>query len=219
MATQPLGWFKKPITKSADFKGLKFRTNGLAIDLFTAMGAAVNALPGGEIVPAMDRGLLDGAEFNNATSDRILGFPDVSKVCMLQSYHQSAETFEIMFNKTKYDALPAKMKAIIAGATQAASADMSWKAIDRYSKDYIELQTKDKVKFYKTPDAVLQDQLKLWDDILTKKSAENPLFKEIVESQKAFAERAVKWDQDTYVSRRMAVSHFFSDKKKPVKKA
>ena len=59
MATQPLGWFKKPITKPEDFKGLKFRTNGLAIDLFTAMGAAVNALPAGEIVPAMDRGLLD----------------------------------------------------------------------------------------------------------------------------------------------------------------
>ena len=109
MATQPLGWFKKPITKSADFKGLKFRTNGLAIDLFTAMGAAVNALPGGEIVPAMDRGLLDGAEFNNATSDRLLGFADVSKVCMLQSYHQSAETFEITFNKTKFDALPARL--------------------------------------------------------------------------------------------------------------
>jgi TRAP-type mannitol/chloroaromatic compound transport system substrate-binding protein len=209
MATQPLGWFKKPITKVDDFKGLKFRTNGLAIDLFTAMGAAVNALPGGEIVPAMDRGLLDGAEFNNATSDRILGFPDVSKVCMLQSYHQSAETFEITFNKTKYDALPAKMRAIIANAAEAASADMSWKAIDRYSKDYIELQTKDNVKFYKTPDSVLQAQLKLWDAILEKKSAENPLFKEIVESQKAFAERAVKWDQDTYVSRRMAVGHFF----------
>jgi TRAP-type mannitol/chloroaromatic compound transport system substrate-binding protein len=209
MATQPLGWFKKPITKVDDFKGLKFRTNGLAIDLFTAMGAAVNALPGGEIVPAMDRGLLDGAEFNNATSDRILGFPDVSKVCMLQSYHQSAETFEITFNKTKYDALPAKMRAIIANAAEAASADMSWKAIDRYSKDYIELQTKDNVKFYKTPDSVLQAQLKLWDAILEKKTAENPLFKEIVESQKAFAERAVKWDQDTYVSRRMAVGHFF----------
>ena len=156
MATQPLGWFKKPVTKSEDFKGLKFRTNGLAIDMFTAMGAAVNALPGGEIVPAMDRGLLDAAEFNNATSDRMLGFPDVSKVCMLQSYHQSAETFEIMFNKPKYDALPPKMKAIIADAVEAASADMSWKAIDRYSKDYIELQTKDSVKFYKTPDAVLQ---------------------------------------------------------------
>jgi TRAP-type mannitol/chloroaromatic compound transport system substrate-binding protein len=212
MATQPLGWFKKPITKSADFKGLKFRTNGLAIDLFTAMGAAVNALPGGEIVPALDRGLLDGAEFNNATSDRLLGFPDVSKVCMLQSFHQSAETFEILFNKAKYDALPAKMKAIITNAVEAASADMSWKAIDRYSKDYIELQTKDKVKFYKTPDAVLQDQLKLWDAIIEKKSAENPIFKEVIASQRAFAERAVKWEQDTMVGRRMAMNYYFGAK-------
>jgi TRAP-type mannitol/chloroaromatic compound transport system substrate-binding protein len=157
--------------------------------------------------------LLDGAEFNNATSDRILGFPDVSKVCMLQSFHQSAETFEVMFNKTKYDALPAKMKAVIAGATEAASADMSWKAVDRYSKDYVELQTKDKVKFYKTPDSILQDQLKIWSEILEKKSAENPLFKEIVASQKAFAQRAVKWEQDTIINRRMAVNHFFGAKK------
>ncbi|MBI2275959.1 MAG: twin-arginine translocation signal domain-containing protein [Dechloromonas sp.] len=213
MPTQPLGWFKKPITKADDFKGLKFRTNGLAIDMFTAMGAAVNALPGGEIVPAMDRGLLDGAEFNNATSDRILGFPDVSKVCMLQSFHQSAETFEIMFNKAKYDALSPKLKAVIAGAVEAASADMSWKAFDRYSKDYIELQTKDKVKFYKTPDVVLQTQLKLWDEIVAKKSAENPLFKEIIASQRAFAERVVKWESDTLVNRRMAVNHFFGAKK------
>ncbi len=219
MATQPLGWFKKPVTKADDFKGLKFRTNGLAIDMFTAMGAAVNALPGGEIVPAMDRGLLDAAEFNNASSDRLLGFPDVSKVCMLQSYHQSAETFEIMFNKPKYDALPPKMKAIIAGAVEAASADMSWKAIDRYSKDYIELQTTDKVKFYKTPDSVLQMQLTVWDAILEKKSAENPMFKEVLASQKAFAERAVKWDQDTYVNRRMAVNHFFGTKPAAPKKA
>ena len=109
MPTQPLGWFKKPITKPDDFKGLKFRTVGISIDLFQGLGAAVNALPGGEIVPAMDRGLLDAAEFNNATSDRLLGFPDVSKVFMLQSYHQSGEQFEITFNKTKYDALPAKM--------------------------------------------------------------------------------------------------------------
>jgi TRAP-type mannitol/chloroaromatic compound transport system substrate-binding protein len=213
MPTQPLGWFKKPITKSEDFKGLKFRTNGLAIDMFTAMGAAVNALPGGEIVPAMDRGLLDGAEFNNASSDRLLGFPDVSKVCMLQSFHQSAETFEIMFNKAKYDALPAKLKAMIANATEASSADMQWKAFDRYSKDYIELQTKDKVKFYKTPDAILQTQLKLWDEIIAKKSAENPLFKEIIESQRVFAERVVKWESDTLVNRRMAVNHFFGAKK------
>jgi TRAP-type mannitol/chloroaromatic compound transport system substrate-binding protein len=183
------------------------------------MGAAVNALPGGEIVPAMDRGLLDAAEFNNATSDRILGFPDVSKVCMLQSFHQNAEQFEITFNKTKYDALPEKMRAIIAFAVEAASADMSWKAIDRYSKDYIELQTKDKVRFYKTPDAILQKQLELYDQIVAKKAADNPLFKEILDSQLAFAERAVRWDLDTYVNRRMAYNHYFGQKPAAPKKA
>jgi len=209
MPTQPLGWFKKPIQKADDFKGLKYRTVGLSVDVFTGLGAAVNALPGGEIVPAMDRGLLDAAEFNNATSDRILGFPDVSKVCMLQSYHQNAEQFEITFNKTKYDALPEKMRAIIANAVEAASADMSWKAIDRYSKDYVELQAKDKVRMYITPAAVLQKQLEVYDAAAAKKSGDNALFREIEQSQKAFAERAVRWDLDTNVSRRMAYNHYF----------
>jgi TRAP-type mannitol/chloroaromatic compound transport system substrate-binding protein len=209
--TQPLGWFKKPITKVDDFKGMKYRTVGISIDLFTGMGAAVNALPGGEIVPAMDRGLLEGAEFNNASSDRLLGFPDVSKVCMLQSFHQNAEQFEITFNKTKYDALPDKIKAIIANAVDAASADMTWKAIDRYSKDYIELQTKDKVKFYKTPDAILQKQLEIFDTVMDKRK-DNALFVEIIQSQKAFAERAVRWDLDTYVNRRMAYNYYFGQK-------
>ncbi|MBR0830833.1 twin-arginine translocation signal domain-containing protein [Bradyrhizobium manausense] len=209
MPTQPLGWYKKPMTKAEDFQGLKFRTVGISIDVFTGLGAAVNALPGGEIVSAMDRGLLDAAEFNNATSDRVLGFADVSKVCMLQSYHQNAEQLEILFNKGKFDALPDKMKAIIANAVEAASQDMAWKAIDRYSKDYEELQTKDKVKFYKTPDSILQKQLDVFDQVAEKKAGENPLFKEIVESQLAFAKRATQWEQDTVVNRRMAYNHYF----------
>jgi TRAP-type mannitol/chloroaromatic compound transport system substrate-binding protein len=208
MPTQPLGWFKKPIQKAEDFKGLKFRTVGISIDVFTALGAAVNALPGGEIVPAMDRGLLDAAEFNNASSDHLLGFADVSKVCMLQSYHQNAEQFEIMFNKTKFDALPAKVRAIIENAVEAASQDMTWKAIDRYSKDYVELEKKG-VKFYKTPDAVLQRQLTGYDAAAAKKSEGNALFKEIEASQKAFAQRVVRWDLDTNVGRRMAYNHYF----------
>ena len=218
MPTQPLGWFKKPITKKEDLKGLKFRTNGLAIDMFTAMGAAVNALPGGEIVPAMDRGLLDGAEFNNASSDRLLGFPDVSKICMLQSFHQSSEQFEITFNKTKYAALSAKLKAIIENAVEAASADMSWKAVDRYSKDYRDMQAKDGVKFYKTPDSLLQAQLAVWDEVVAKKGADNPLFKKVEASMRAFAERAMKWDMDTNNPRRMAYNHYFG-RKAPPKKA
>jgi TRAP-type mannitol/chloroaromatic compound transport system substrate-binding protein len=219
MPTQPLGWFKKVVKGPDDFKGIKYRTVGISIDLFTGMGAAVNALPGGEIVPAIDRGLLDAAEFNNASSDRALGFADVSKICMLQSYHQNAEQFEITFNKTKYDALPAKIQAIIGYAVEAASQDMSWKAIDRYSQDYIELQTRDKVKFYKTPISVLQKQLEVFDQVMEKRMADNPMFKEIIESQKKFAQRAVKWEQDTVVSRTMAYNYYFGSKKPAAKKA
>jgi TRAP-type mannitol/chloroaromatic compound transport system substrate-binding protein len=215
MPTQPFGWFKKPIAKPEDVKGLKFRTVGLAVDMYTAMGAAVNPLPGGEIVPALDRGLIDGAEFNNASSDRVLGFPDVVKNCMLQSFHQSGEQFEILFNKGKYDALPAELKSVIDYAVQAASADMSWKAIDRNSKDYQELK-KAGVKFYKTPDAVLRRQLEVWDEVTAKKSAENPLFKEVLDSQKAFAQRAKSWQNDYMVDFNVAYNRYF---RAPAKKA
>ena len=177
MPTQPLGWFKKPIAKVDDMKGLKFRTVGLAIDVFKELGMAVNPLPGGEIVPALDRGLIDAAEFNNASSDRLLGFPDVVKNCMLQSFHQSGEQFEILFNKAKYDALPAELKSVIDYAVQAASADMSWKAIQRNSQDYIELK-KDKVNFYKTPDAILRAQLAAWDKVDRRQVGREPAVQE-----------------------------------------
>jgi TRAP-type mannitol/chloroaromatic compound transport system substrate-binding protein len=114
-----------------------------------------------------------------------------------------------MFNKDKYNALPEKLRAIIAGAVDAASAEMSWKAIDRYSKDYSEMQSKDNVKFYKTPDAILKRQLEVFDEVAKKKAGENPLFKEIVESQLAYAKRVTQWEQDTVVSRRMAYNHYF----------
>jgi len=213
MPTQPLGWFKKPITKSEDFKGLKFRTVGLSIEIFNALGASVQALPGADIVPAMDRGVLDAAEFNNASSDRTLGFADVSKVCMLQSFHQSAEQFEILFNKKKFDALPAELRAIIGVATEAASAEMSWKAVDRYSADFVKLQTEDKVRFYQTPKSILEDQLKAWDVIIAKKSAENADFKTVLESQREFARRAGRWQNFTNVDYKMAYDHYFAPKK------
>ncbi|WP_280153592.1 TRAP transporter substrate-binding protein DctP [Piscinibacter sp. XHJ-5] len=212
MPTQPLGWFKKPVAKVADLKGLKFRTVGLSVDIFTALGTAVNPLPGGEIVPALDRGLIDAAEFNNASSDRALGFQDVAKNCMLQSFHQSGEQFEILFNKGKYNALATELKAIIDYAVQAASADMSWKAIDRNTKDYEELK-KAGVKFYKTPDAILRAQLEAWDKIVATKSSENALFKKVIESQKAFAQAAGQWQSDYMVDFKMAYNHYFAKKK------
>jgi TRAP-type mannitol/chloroaromatic compound transport system substrate-binding protein len=213
MQTQPLGWFKKPVSNVSQFKGLKYRTVGLSVDIFTELGAAVTPLPGGEIVPALDRGLIDAAEFNNASSDRALGFQDVAKNCMLQSFHQSGEQFEILFNRAKFNGLPQEIKHIIDYAVQAASADFTWKSIDRNSQDYIELKTKDKVAFYKTPDAILKAQLDAWDKVVQKKTAENPFFKKVLDSQREFARRAGQWNFDYEVNFKMAYDRYFGGKK------
>lgn len=212
MPTQPLGWFKKEIKTVADLKGLKYRTVGLSIDVFKEMGAAVVALPGGDIVPALERGVLDAAEFNNASSDRLLGFPDVSKVCMVQSYHQPLECFEVLFNKTKYNTLSADLKSIIRYAAQASSADMSWKAMDRYSADFNEMKSKQGVKFVKTPPEILQAQLKAWDVVTARKSAENAFFAKVLDSQKKWAQRVVEWSDLTTVPNDLAYSHYFGKK-------
>src|SRR5258707_843090 len=182
---------------------------GKRVNDMTGGDLKIEVLPGGDIVAAIDRGLLDAAEFNNASSDRALGFADVSKLCMLQSYHQNAEQLEISFNKTKFNGLPPKLKATIEGAVEACSQDMMWKAIDRNSQDYITLQTTDKVKFFRTPDSILKRQLELYDEITKKYVASNPLFKEIIQSQLAFAKRALQWKQDNITPRKMAFDHYF----------
>jgi TRAP-type mannitol/chloroaromatic compound transport system substrate-binding protein len=211
MPTQPLGWFKRPITRPEDFNGLKFRTVGMSIDVFAGMGAVVNALPPDDIVPALERALLDGAEFNNASSDRSLGLAEVAKVYMLQSYHQNAEQFELLFNRERFEALAPRLKALLESAAEAASADMSWKAVERYSRDYRELYTRDKVRSYKTPDTVLQRQLETHDAV-ARKRRNDPLFREIEDSQRQFAERAVRWSLDTQVSAQLAYRHYFGRK-------
>src|SRR3546814_615567 len=160
MPTQPLGWFQKPIKSADDMKGLKFRTVGLATDVMQAMGVAVTQLPGGEIVPALERGVIEAFEYNNPTSDMRFGAQDVSKVYMMGSYHQASELFEIIFNKKKYDSLPKELQAILKRGTQAASTDNFGKAMDNYSRDLTILQEKYGVKVYKTPKTVYESQLR-----------------------------------------------------------
>jgi TRAP-type mannitol/chloroaromatic compound transport system substrate-binding protein len=127
MPTQPLGWYKNEVTGVADLQGMKFRTVGLATEVFQNMGVAVTQLPGGEIIPAMERGVIDGFEFNNPSSDRLLGAPDVSKNYMLGSYHQANESFEIIFNKGIYDGLAAEQQAILKYASEAANSSTLWR--------------------------------------------------------------------------------------------
>jgi TRAP-type mannitol/chloroaromatic compound transport system substrate-binding protein len=191
MPTQPLGWFKKPVTGPQDLRNIKYRTVGLSADLFKEMGASVTILPGGEIVPALDRGLLDAAEFNNPSSDILLGFPDVAKNFMLQSHHQQAEAFEIIFNKAKYNSLPAEIKSILRYASFASTADQYAMAHDRYSKDLEEIKKRG-VQVIRTPDSVLNAQLQAWDKVIAAQSQE-PFFKKVIDSQKAWVKRTVAY--------------------------
>jgi len=148
---EAFGWFKKAVRTPAELRGLKYRTAGLAVEMMQVLGAAPVQLAAGDIVPALDRGLIDAAEFANSTDDRILGFPDVAKIYYQRSYHMANDMFEIMINKKTFHALSAELRMLVRLATQAASAEMSWKAMDRMSRDFIELQTKDKVRALKTP--------------------------------------------------------------------
>jgi len=207
MPRQPLGWFRKEIKGPEDLRNLKYRTVGLAADLGAELGMAITSLPAGEIVPAMDRGLLDGAEFNNPSSDRVLGFPDVSKLFYVQSLGQAMECFEILFNKGKFDALPKDLQAILRSASDAASADMSWKAMDRYEKDLTAMKAAG-VKVMKAPDSVLQAQLKAWDAVIQRLSAD-AFFKKVVDSQKAWAQRVVAFENEYSGDMRIAYDHFF----------
>jgi TRAP-type mannitol/chloroaromatic compound transport system substrate-binding protein len=189
MPTQPLGWFKKPIKGAADLKGFKYRTVGLAADLMQNMGMKVTQLPGGEIVPAMERGVIDAFEFNNPTSDRRFGAQDVAKYYYMGSFHQAMEFFEIDFNKKKYDSLPKELQAILQYAAEAASTSNYALAMDQYSKDLQELKDKDHVNILRTPADIFAAQIKSWDVLVAKLSAEDPFFAKVWASQKAWAKR------------------------------
>lgn len=206
---EPMGWFKKEIKGLADLKGLKFRTAGLAVEMFTQLGLSAVQMAPADIVPALDRGLLDAAEFASATDDRIMGFPDVAKFYLQQSYHMSNNFCEIMINRKRYEALPEEIKTILQHAAHAANADMHWKAMHRMSQDYIELQTKHKVRAYRTPRPILDAQLKAWDAVIKKHAEKNPLFAKVVESQRAWARRVMYWHNDVQVDQRVAYAHYF----------
>ena len=206
---EPLGWFKKPIKGVADFKGLKFRTAGLAVELFNQLGMSTVQLAPADIVPAIDRGVLDGAEFASASDDRIMGFPDVAKFYLQQSYHMSNNFCEVMINRKRYDALPEDLKPLLRLAGHAASADMHWKSMHRMSQDFLELRNNQKVNTYRTPKPILDAQLKAWDKVIAKFSAENPLFAKVVDSQKAWAKRVMYWHNEVQVDQRVAYAHWF----------
>ncbi len=209
MPAQPLGWFKEQIKDASQMNGLKYRTVGLAADVLLEMGMSVVQLPGGEIQPAMKSGLIDAAEFNNPTSDRDFGMQDVSKHYHLASFHQSQEFFECTFNKDKYNGLADEQKAILQYASEAENSNFYWHNTRSYATDLVKLRDEQGVNVYRTPDSVMEEQLKAWDIVVERMSNDDPFFAKVIESQKAYAKEVMNYLNLNQPDYKLAYRHYF----------
>lgn len=211
MFAQPFGWFKKPVTKASELKGFKYRTVGLAADLMQRMGMSVAQLPGGEIVPAMERGVIDAFEFNNPSSDKDFGAHDVAKNYFLSSYHQASESFEFIFNKEVFEDLPEDLRGILQYGVEAASTSNTATAMDRYSADLQELKNKHGVKVQRTSKDILDAQLKAWDEIIPELE-KDPFMKKVLDSQRAWVDRVAYYELMNAPDYALAYDHYFPGK-------
>ena len=216
MPTQPLGWFKKEINGPDDFKGLKYRTVGLASNVMQAMGASVAQLPGPEILPAMEKGVIDAFEFNNPTSDSRFGAQDVAKFYYLGSYHQASEAIEVVYNKTKFDGLAKEQQQILKLAAQATSADDGWKAWDIYSKDLETLDHQAQRAGQAHAGVDLQGAARCLGQgrqEISANSAQGPFIKKILDSQKDWGKRVGFYAINNEGDFKTAYEHYFGQMK------
>ncbi len=213
MPAQPFGWFKNPVTKASELKGFKYRTVGLAADLMQRLGMSVAQLPGGEIVPSMERGVIDAFEFNNPSSDMRFGAQDVAKHYFLSSYHQASESFEFLFNRDFFDDLPKDLQAILKYAVEAVSTSNTALALDNYSSDLVKLQTEHGVTVHRTSKEILDAELKAWDELIPE-LAKDPYMKKVMDSQRAWVDRVVFYELMNAPDYALAYEHYFPGKLK-----
>jgi TRAP-type mannitol/chloroaromatic compound transport system substrate-binding protein len=214
MPAQPLGWFKKPVVSSARFKGLKVQASGLVAELYRELGAQVETGVEPDIAAALKRGQIDMAEFNNASSGRWQGVSDAAKICMLQSYHRTAESFVVLINRKKFESLPEDLQAIVRHAADAASADMSWKALHRYPDDQAWMRDREGVSFQKTPAEVLRAQMKAWGVVAARAAKQNPYVERVWQSQQAWAKRTVGWTRESITDSAVAYDFWFGGQRR-----
>ena len=213
MPAQLFGWFKTPIAKAEEVKGFKYRTVGLAADLMQKMGMSVAQLPAGEIVPAMERGVIDAFEFNNPSSDKRFGAQDVAKHYYLSSYHQASESFEFLFNKDFFDDLDDDLKAILEYGVEATSTANTALALDNYSKDLESLIKDSGVDVGRTSTEILDAQIKAWDEIIPDLE-KDPFMKKVLDSQRAWVGRVVFYELMNSPDYNLAYNHYYPGKLK-----
>jgi TRAP-type mannitol/chloroaromatic compound transport system substrate-binding protein len=206
---EPLGWFKKPFNNLDDLRKMKFRTSGLGMEMMKTMGISVVTLAGGEVIPALERGAVDGAEWAVPSHDILMGFQNVTKNYYMPDLRQPASYQEVLINRKKWDELPKDLQAIVKAASNAEIIRMTAYSVDLDGKAAEEFEKKHGVQIKTTPPDVLKAQVEAIDKVYEIESKKNPFFAKVLKSQKDFAARTVPHAQRIRPPIEMVVAHYW----------
>jgi TRAP-type mannitol/chloroaromatic compound transport system substrate-binding protein len=212
---QAFGWFKRPIKNLADFKGMKCRQTGIVAEIFQRMGMQTVNMPGGEIVPAAQRGVIDCAEWVGGVEDLRLGLPQVWKFHYTPGMHEPSVIGELIINSEVWASLPPQNQEAIRSATTETFLRW-WVKWQKQNADAIdEMRTKHGTQILRTPPDILIAFLKAWDEIAKEESAKNPFFKKVLDSQHAYAAKVVPAKRFMYPPYSFAANYYFPEDRKP----
>ncbi|MBM3597032.1 MAG: TRAP transporter substrate-binding protein [Alphaproteobacteria bacterium] len=210
---QALGWFKRPIKNLEDFKGLKCRQTGIVAEIYQRMGMQTVNLPGGEIVPAAQRGVIDCAEWVGGVEDLKLGLPQVWKYHYTPGMHESSSIGELMINSEVWASLKPQQQEAIRSATSETFLRW-WVKWQHQNADAIEeMRTKHGTQILRTPPEILTAFFKAWDEIAKEESAKNPFFKKVLESQRAYASKVVPAKRFMFPPYSFAANYYWPEKR------
>ncbi|MET1081811.1 MAG: TRAP transporter substrate-binding protein [Burkholderiales bacterium] len=208
---QGLGWFKKPIKSLAELKGMKYRIFGIGAETYGKLGVSVVMLPGGEIVPAMESGVIEGAEWINCAEDKKLGLNKVARHYYTPGMHEPVTSAQLIFNGDVWKKLPADLQEIVKVASVYATVQRNF-ALNRETAVACEELIKEGVQIHRTPDDILKNFLDTWEKIQAEYAAKNPFYEKVIDSQKRYAELVVPFRLSWWPPYDFAGNYYWKDK-------
>jgi TRAP-type mannitol/chloroaromatic compound transport system substrate-binding protein len=208
---QAFGWFKRPIKNLADMKGLKCRQTGMAAEVWQRLGMTTVNMPGGEIIPSAQRGVIDCAEWVGGVEDLRLGFHNVWKYHYTPGVHENTTVGEIVFNGDVWKALSPQQQEWVKSAANEAFI-IWWSRWQKQNAEAMkELREKHGVQILRTPSDILTAFLKAWDEIAKEEAAKSPFFKKVHDSQRAYAELVVPAKRFMFPPYSFVANHYWPE--------
>lgn len=189
---EALGWFKEPIESMDDFRKLRFRAPpGIPGQTYNDIGVAAVAMGGGDILPALEKGTIDAAEWCCPKPDSVFGFQKVLKHYYLQGLHQVVVNADMYINGDVWNKLtPLQQKAMQVAADASLSKAISYRIYEN-GKALKDLVENEGVQLHDTPADYFTEYMASANATLEKNAAENEFFSEVWSSMKDFAAVAV----------------------------